>query len=250
MITHPFLSRGFKFAAALLLGAAGLLAFEGQIDMQMTTKKSNEPTTIHYFVKGKLIRTEMLMDEHKKKTPPKKKQLEAVKEPESEKPEVMISIIDLEKMEMTTLMASQKMYMVNKLPAQVAKEAEKAQAENPFKPTGRKEIIAGVQAEEYAGQTGKTWTELWLTKELGRLVMSGGGKNGGKGNAWDAFLSAENSFTLRTVMRSKQGGDETMRMETLKVDRTSLSDSLFVPPEDYTKMEMPSLGGMLRGLAP
>ena len=262
MITRTLVSRSLKLTAALLVTAAALLAFEGRIDMQLTTSKSKTPMTQHYLVKGKLMRIETPSESKKPKSDDKKRLAAEKKHKgddtikkddtngEEEKDESVVSILDVEKMEMTTLMASEKMYMVLKMPAAVMKEVDKTKNENPFKPTGRKETIAGVEAEEYAGQTGKTWTEIWVTKELGQIMMSGGGKPNSKGNAWDSFLSSENYFSLRTISRAKAGAPEDMRMETTKVERTHLDDSLFVPPPDYKKMEMPDMGSMLKGLMP
>lgn len=248
-------TRSLKIGALLLSSTAALLAFEGRIDMQIgTPKKGKEPFVLHYLIKGKLMRTETPMGKKKHHREEKRKKEDSSKprsiegaQKEEEEQEMMVGILDFEKWEMTTIMDEQRMYMVHKLPAEVKKQAEKG--ENPFKPTGRKERIAGIEAEEYAGQTGKSWTEIWVTKELGRVMMSGG-RPGEKSNPWDAFLSSENFFSLRTITRNKQGGEETMHMEAIKVEKESLPDSLFSPPAGYSKMEMPGLGGMLRGLAP
>jgi hypothetical protein len=163
----------------------------------------------------------------------------------------MVSIMDMEKREILVLMSEEKMYMVTKMPEEALDKANKQAAEMDFKPTGRKEKIAGIEAEEYAGTSDKKRTEVWVTKELGKFMMANQGKGGKKGaSAWAKFAEQGNFFALRVIQRAKEGAPEDMRMEVTKVDKGALPNSLFQPPEDYQKFEMPSMGDMMKGMMP
>jgi len=146
--------------------------------------------------------------------------------------------------------------MVHKLPESSAAQTNKKSDAPEFKPTGRKEKIAGIEAEEYVGVTDKKYTEIWVTKELGKFMMAnqggpmGGKKGSAKGSAWEAFAQQENFFPLRTIVRAKEGGPEESHMEVTLVDKGAQPDSLFQPPADYQKFEMPNMGDMMKGMAP
>ena len=193
-----------------------------------------------YFVKGSHLRIESQI-------PPDKKHKEGG---------TFAMIINMESRETIMLMDEQKMYMVHKIPEATAEKAESKAAEMDFKPTGRKEKIAGIEAEEYAGISNKKRTEIWVTKELGKYMMSNQGKGGPMGgkkavaSAWQKFAEQGNFFPLRTIQRAKEGAPEDFRMEATKVEKRSLADSLFAPPADYQKLEMPSMGDMMKGMIP
>jgi hypothetical protein len=68
-------------------------------------------------------------------------------------------------------------------------------------------------------------------------------------SAWEAALAEHGYFPLRVVNRDKNG-KEIKRLEAVSVEPQSLSASIFAPPSDYRKFEMPSipgLGGFGRG---
>ena len=163
----------------------------------------------------------------------------------------IVTIMDLEKREVTVLMPDQKMYMVQPLPDETADKAHNKAADADFKPTGQKEKIAGFEAEEYTGLSEKRFTEIWVTKELGEFVApSQGQKKGAKTNAWAKFVEQGGFFALRVVKRAKEGAPESFRQEVTKVEKGAQPDSLFLPPSDYQKFEMPSMGDMMKGMIP
>ncbi len=43
-------------------------------------------------------------------------------------------------------------------------------------------------------------------------------------------------------------GKEVYKMEATKVEPGKLPESLFQPPADFQKFQMPSLGGLMKGL--
>jgi hypothetical protein len=222
---------------AFASAAVSLSAFEGKVTMKMTAGKGEKEMPMTYYIKGTKIRTETVMtDKHEKETM------------------TAVAIIDGEKREMIMLMMEQKTYMVHKMPEPKAQEGKDAD-QPEFKPTGRKEVIAGMEAEEYVSTSKKHVTELWVTKELGQMMMANQGKGGpggkgGKGGAWQKFAEQNNLFALRVVERPKADSPEEMRMEVVKIEKGPQPDSLFVPPADFKQFEMPSMGDMMRGMIP
>ena len=224
------------FAACFIAAITATLAsaFEGKVEMKMTTARDTMPMT--YFVKGQLMRVEMKAQGGKHKGD-----------------ENMVMIMDTAALETTILMEKDKMYMVHKLPQADAEQAQKDNAME-FKPSGRKETIADIEAEEYVGISKKQRVEVWVTKELGKFMMANpGGPMGGKkkADAWQTFAEKENFFPLRTITRAnKEGAPEESRMEVTAIDKSKQPDSLFKPPADYQKFEMPDMGSMMKGMIP
>lgn len=222
-------------ACVLLIGSATLAsAFEGKVEMKTTTGRETMPMTC--FIKGQLMRMEMKAQSGKRKGGE----------------ETMSVIMNTETQEMTMLMDKDKMYMVLKSPKDQIEQAQKDNAME-FKSTGRKEKIVGVEAEEYIGTSKKQYIEIWVTKELGKFMMANpGGPMGSKkkADAWQAFAEKENFFPLRTITRAKEGAPEESRMEVTAIDKSKQPDSLFKPPSDYQKFEMPDMGGMMKGMIP
>ncbi|MGC4072436.1 MAG: DUF4412 domain-containing protein [Nibricoccus sp.] len=221
---------------ALLLSAVSASAFEGKVDMTMTSgPKDKEPQAISYRIKGEKIRMEMTAPSSGKK---KKKGDDAMG----------AMIMDMKKKEMIMLMTEQKMYMVHPIPE--PKEGKKKSSDIEFKATGRKEKIAGIEAEEWVGKSDGKINEVWVTKELGQFMTQQGGPGGKQSSAWEAFAQKGNMFPLRVIQRSKEGGPEEFHMETTAVDRSKQDDALFAPPADYEKFSMPGMGDMMKGMIP
>lgn len=227
----------FRHAAACLFVAATSTmasAFEGKVEMKTTSGKDSMPMT--YYVKDTLLRVETKVQGKRKG-----------------KQESAAMIMDTKAQEMIVLMDEDKMYMVQKIPEGTVEKVQKDN-EMEFKATGRKETIAGVEAEEYVGTNKKQRVEVWVTKELGKfMTASAGGPMGGHGskNPWEIFAQKENFFPLRSITRAnKEGAPEETRMEVTAIDKSKQPDSLFKPPADYQKFEMPSMGDMMRGAMP
>ncbi len=225
-------------AAATLV--SGALAFEGRVEMKMYTygKRPTEMPMV-YSIKGTKMRTDTTIADKKGKT------------------QTFGSILNWETQEMLMLMDEQKMYMVVSLKEAAEKAAKQSgdAGKFEFKPTGRKEVIAGVEAEEWAGISEGKRVEVWVTKTMGKFMMGNSGGNpmaGGKAKtaAWEQFMQKNDFFTLRTIVRPKEGAPEEMKMEVQKIEKKSLPDSLFVPPADYQKFAMPSMGDMMKGMIP
>jgi hypothetical protein len=223
---------GFCFAAFLAVSSA--FAFEGKVDMKMTSgSNGKDAMEMSYRIKGDKMRIEIPADSsNKKKKSRGDDSLGAV-------------IIDGTKKEMTILMTEQKMYMVRAIPE--PKEPKKKSSDVDFKATGRKEKIAGIEAEEYVGVSGGKINEVWVTKELGKFIGQQSGPRGKQPSAWEVFAQKGDMFPLRTIQRSKADGPEEFRMEVTNVDRSKQDASLFAPPADYTKFAM---GEMMKGMIP
>jgi hypothetical protein len=234
-ISHLFRQVGGLCLAVLITATAA--AFEGKVDMKMTNgPKDKEGTNMSYRIKGEKMRMEMPVDSSKKNKKSDEESMGAV-------------IMDMKKKEMIMLMTEQKMYMVHAIPE--PKEPKKKSSDVDFKATGRKEKIAGIEAEEYVGVSGGKINEVWVTKELGKFMTQQGGPGGKNGSGWEVFAQKGEMFPLRVIQRAKAGGPEEFRMETTNVDRSKQDESLFVPPADYQKFSMG--GGMsdaLKGMIP
>jgi len=218
--------------AAALVAPAALAAasFEGKVAFKITSGRA-KPQEMHYQIKGDKIRVSL----------PGQDQTGGL-------------IMDLEKKETLMLMDSEKMYMVMPMATEGAPDRGGKAGDAPtLEKTGETETILGYRAEKYLSTHQNEKTELWLAEGLGRFAgsgskggpMGGGRKGGGSaGQAWERALAGKDLFPLRVVGLDR-GGKETSRMEVTAIEKQSLPDSLFVPPADYTKMDM---GGMMQGM--
>lgn len=214
-----------------LVAIASAHAFEGKVTMTMSTGKDVLPIT--YYIKDTRMRYEI--------TPATDKKGNKI---------TMVGLADWNTHQMTLLMSEQKMYMVHSIPT--TDTGKNGKQSFDFKPTGRKEKIAGYDTEEYAGTSEGKRIEMWLTKGLGSFMMAnmGKGRKASQVAQWERFLREEGFFPMRTIIRSKEGAPEEMRTEVTSVEKGAQPDSLFAPPADFQKLEMPDLGGALKGLIP
>ena len=218
--------------AVLTPAIASADSFEGKVNMTMTGADMKAPIEITYNVKGHMLRMDMAV------------------------PQKVTIIMDTEKREMTTLIYKNSMYMTSQLPTPAdlpdtaRTAAAKAKAEESAKnlvDTGEKTTILGYTATKYTTNANGTTTEMWLTDELGTFFGFGpnaaGGRRGGQStvpSGLEALLKGKNFFPLRIV--SIAGGKEKFRMETTAVDKGSVSDSQFQPPDGWKKFDMGSMG--------
>lgn len=217
------------FVAGLLLAPAALLAasFEGKVSFKMTSGRG-KPAEMTQSIKGDKIRMEM----------PGQKGMGGM-------------IMDTTKREMTMIMDEQKSYMVMAVPQAAIDAAANRNDDVKLEKTGETEKILGHTATKYImTDKNNAVTELWLAEGLGSFM--GFNKNPmGKGRgsappAWERALEGKELFPLRVVGKDK-GGKENFRMEVTAIDKKSLPDSLFAPPEGYKKFDM---GAMMKGMIP
>lgn len=230
------LRRLFAVVTLCLVSAVSAHAWEGKVNMTMTTSGKHPSTMpVVYYIKDLRMRAEM--------TPPPDKK--------GRSSGTFVMLMDWKTHEALFLMPEQKMYFSHQIDPESLK-SEKDAHPIDFKPTGRKEKIAGYDAEEYAGTSEGKRTEVWVTKGMGQFMMASQSAPGRKTESaqWEKFMRQGDFFPLRTIIRDKEGAPESFRMEATSVEKGSQPDSLFQPPADYKKFEMPNLGGALKGLIP
>jgi hypothetical protein len=237
------------FLASVLLVPAVLSAasFEGKVTFRMSSGR-DKPMEMTYNIKGDKIRMEM----------PGQKGVGGM-------------IMDTSKREMTMIMDEQKTYMVMALPQAAVDALAKQNEDVNLEKTSETEKILGYTATKYiVTEKNGAETELWLAEGLGTFASFTNQNPMGRGRAaapkaWERALEGKELFPLRVVGREKgssradkgksgdkakgkdKSGNETFRMEVTAIDKTTLPDSLFMPPAGYQKFDM---GGMMRGLIP
>lgn len=224
-----------KITAQLLILCGALLApaalaadaFEGKISLVLTAGKGRGQT-LDLAIKNKLQRIDMTAGNGQR----------------------VSSIVNLSQHEITVILPEQRLYMT--IPIQEAEAAaQQRAAHGQLEKTGQTDKILGYVCELFTlKENGKT-TELWLADGLGSFMGLGGGNPfGGRPTpktAWEQALAGKTGFPLRVIERAA-GGKENSRMEVTKIDPSPLPDSLFAPPADYQRFEMPAgLPGMPQG---
>jgi hypothetical protein len=146
-------------------------------------------------------------------------------------------IADMKTRKTITLMHSQKMYMLNDMPA-TGKDKTAAKGDVKFVKTGKTEKILGRACEEwlYTFKQGKS--SVWLAKGMGTFAGLMDGKNLSQ-DAWVKMAESKGLFPLKTVTETK--GGKTMTMMATDIQEKTLGAGLFEPPADYKKMGMPKV---------
>lgn len=216
----------------LLLLPGSLLAasFEGKVNFKITTERG-KAQEMSYQIKADKMRIEV----------PSQKEGAAM-------------IMDLGKRQTIMLMDEQKMYMVMAMPDAPAGQAPEPKGEEAkLEKTGLKETILGYVAEKFITTSQGKKTEMWLAEGMGTFMsmpaggpMGGSRKGGSTGQEWERALAGKDLFPLRVVGHG-DNGKETFRMEVTGIEKKSLPDSLFAPPDGYQKFDM---GGMMQGMMP
>jgi len=112
--------------------------------------------------------------------------------------------------------------------------------------TGKTDTVAGYQCEMFqtkSKETGKIRGEACAAKGLANMGAFMGFNRGAAANVSGDFskevrqIIKEGYFLLRMV-RKDDDGSERLRMEATSVEKKKLDSSLFVPPADYTKLDM------------
>ncbi len=222
---HPILAASLlAVAASVSRGAPS--DFQGKLDIQIT--RDRVPMHLTYYVKGNCARTEMASDNGR----------------------TMVMLVDFGKHELTFLMPEQRMYLVRPLPTPSAGSETAADEGNPpeVKRTGEYQTILGHKCEKILVTSQNETTEVWAAEGMGSFMSPGmpgmmGRRATHPRSAWEAELFQRGFFPLRVVTRDANG-KETQRMEVTAIDTSPLSDTLFAPPSDYKKFEMPALPGM------
>jgi Domain of unknown function (DUF4412) len=220
--------------ALLLTSAVQASTFEGKVTMSVSTSDSkNPPQAINFSIKEGYVRTDV----------PTGKGTASM-------------IFDMKNQQMIILIPQMQKYMVQSLAQNQASSAQHPAAGMPssasnssgtsFTDTGMKDTILGYECEKYLITTPKETSEMWLTDELGSFMgLYHGGAPGSRSTApqeWETALKGKNFFPMRVLTKTSRG---TSKMEITSVEKMSLPDSLFSPPDGWQKFDM---GGIMSGL--
>jgi Domain of unknown function (DUF4412) len=202
-------------------------SFEGKITMKITSKDQDNPQTIEYYCKDNKIRFEG-MGSHEEAGG--------------------AFIMDTKTNEATIIMPAQKMYMSysfkNLLGASsdtLKNKLQKEMDKGNIKMTGETKNINGYDCEKWTfkGDDG-TNGEAWMTKGVRNFFFFNNPMNRGNEPDWQKKLTGEGYFPMLVITKDSDGNIDS-KMEVTSVEKKSLDESLFNPPSDYRKMEMPNM---------
>lgn len=215
-----------------LLAPAVLSAdtFEGTLTMTMSSSNSsNGPQALNLSMKDGNMRTD-IQSSHG----------------------TMSAIMDMKNQQMILLMPQQRMYMVQPMRQPAARgqyQQYQGQAHASGNPptlvdTGEKETILGYECTKYTATSDRGTAQIWVTDQLG--TFTGFFHGGGPGRPsqppsdWENALKGKGFFPMRVVGTNEKG---TFKMEVTAINKTSLPDSLFAPPDGWQKFDLGSIMG-------
>lgn len=201
-------------------------SFEGKIVMQITSKDQDEPHTVDYYCKGSKIRFE------------------------SNDREGMggAFILDTKNNDALIIVPAQKMYMTypfkNMLGAASDTMKNKLKEEidkGNLKMTSETKNINGFECEKwiFKGDDG-TNGEAWMTKGIKNFFFFSNPMRRSNEPEWQKKLTGEGYFPMMVTTKNEDGEVEST-MEVKSIEKKSLDDSLFNPPSDYKKMDIPMM---------
>ena len=141
--------------------------------------------------------------------------------------------------EINIIVDAQKMVMVMKMNRADSVSADTA----VVTPLGKHLQVAGHDCEIFRFVTKTSATDVCMGTGLGNLGAAGlfGGASMGpsrsRAPAWAAALGRRGGFPLRVADTTGA-----VQYEITKIEPKSLDDSIFTPPADYQRMQMPSFG--------
>jgi hypothetical protein len=217
------------FCALALPGALLADTFEGKIGISMTSQTAQGPQSMNMSVKEGYTRFDIDTARGS-----------------------MGMIRDMKNKVMIILMPQQRMYMVHPIdqPGQMPQQYGQAPQGEPhpqstLQETGVKETILGYVCTKYVvtGQDGTA--QIWVTDELGNfmgLPPPGGpmARAPQAPSGWEQAIKGRNLFPMRVISNNSKG---TFKFEVTSVEKTSLPDSLFAPPEGWRKFDMGAMMG-------
>jgi hypothetical protein len=217
--------RGSLLATAVLLGATGASLraqdFEGVVTAKLKSMSSGDMKT---FLKDGKTRVEMTMQGN-----------------------TFAMIVDPAAGESYIVLPAQSMVMVMKLSdaEKMADSLVRRTADASVTATGKKETIVGHSCEYYRMKSEKSAVDVCLASGLGSFggaaSIFGGPPTPGRPPAappaWAKDMLRKGMFPLKV---SDTLG--VMIWEVVALEKKPLDASLFVPPADYRRMNMPSFG--------
>jgi hypothetical protein len=219
--------------ALCLAGALGAEPFEGRVSMKIDSSNSSKegPQSIEYEIKDGYMRMEMATARGQ-----------------------AVSIIDFKNQQVLLLMPQQRMYMVQPLPKAPQGQAPQGQASTPLvkqigpdvQMTTEKDTILGYDCTKIIATSAEGTTEAWVTEQLGQFIglspaAAGPGRRARPPQAWESALKGKGFFPMRVVTTAR--GKGTFRLDVTKVEKVSVPDSDFAPPDGWQKFDIASMMG-------
>ncbi len=167
------------------------------------------------------------------------------------------TIMDTDSDEVINLMHQQKMVMTmnNTQLSAMQKQMLDAmgkdvdlQTEPEIKPTGNKETINGFETEEYIVTQGGVDVNYWLAKDYPnkeKILEQMARLQDSKFVKMSPNAKLDPRKLPGIPIRINATGTE---MTLVSIDEKEVDESLFVIPDDYSKMEMPGMGDLLKKL--
>ncbi len=150
-------------------------------------------------------------------------------------------IFDSKNKTMLVMMPDEKMYMEMPMKMGEMMDEESDDAVGDFKKTGQKKEILGYACEKWIYKDDESEVESWVTKELGTFVFFSDPMEKGKNSSiWQSQLESEGFFPMELIVKDNSGDVESTMVVT-SVEKKSLDDDMFMPPDDYQKLEMPGM---------
>ena len=198
-VTVLFLLSSFVFAQD----------FEGRITFNVSTSQTQQPQTMKYYLKDKLVRMEVSQ---------------------------MPGYILVKDSMMTVVMPMQKMFMQMSMKSNKQIQASPDEFLKDTKPhvTGNTKEILGYKCEEYVVKDSNGTATVWGTEEFTNFPgFDGSGKD-----AFAEALGKKNFFPM--IIEADQKGVH-VKMEVTEIKPEKLNENLFKIPEGYKKIDMPGM---------
>jgi len=150
-----------------------------------------------------------------------------------------IMLYDAKKEVMTIIISPKKMYMEMPFDLSPTKGTKRNKTKTFFKNTGKTEKIKGYICEKFEFNSNGRTGEAWMAKNLGKFLFFGNSKNKSKlSNKWQDAVVAGNYFPLKIILNDNAKDKREVVFEVVEIKQEELSDSLFLPPENYEKIDM------------
>lgn len=144
-------------------------------------------------------------------------------------------IMDPTSKQFMIIMPQQKMYLVMPIPDMKGKttDSQGMDDKSDFVKTGETKDILGYTAEKWTYKDGDDQGEAWMTKDIGGFQLFDNPMQQNQPQ-WQKDLKAEGYFPLLVYDK----GDKVF--EVTNIEKKSLDASMFEPPADFKKMDMPT----------
>jgi hypothetical protein len=191
-------------------------SFEGKVGYKINS--DGETTVMDYYIKDNFIKMDV-----------------------GDGSEGASMVFDTKASKMIVIMPDQKMYMEMPVSLNEQMKSKEESLKGEFTQTGEKKDILGYSCEQWIYKDEENEIESWMTKELGSFVFMANPMDGASNKPeWQTKLEQGGYFPLSVTVRESIDTPATT-MEVTSIEKKSLDKSMFVPPADYQKFEMPGM---------